>query len=232
VFANYQNSFYNVAPAQVADPDGSNPRVKSFEPEQAIQWEAGVKANLIGNKLFATVSYYDIRIKNKVIGDAENFYNSVQGGEIGSKGFELDITANLYKGFSLIAGFSHNETKNLNGNEGDFYNEPGSAPGGQGPQDQVNFWSTYKFSSGMLKNFGLGLGGNYASEYRVIDNSVTGAFDLPAYFVLNTSLFYDSERFRFTLNVNNLTDTEYYIGYWSVNPQKPRNIVGSIAYKF
>ncbi len=83
-----------------------------------------------------------------------------------------------------------------------------------------------------LKNSGLGFGGNYASEYRVADNSVTGIFDLPSYTVLNASLFYNGEKFRFTLNVNNIFDTEYYIGYWSVNPQKPRNFVISMAYKF
>ena len=232
IFANYQNAFNNVGPIQIADPDGSNPRLKSFEPERANQWEVGVKANLLRDRLFATASYYDIKVTNKVIGDANNFYNSIQGGEVGSKGFELDITANPITGLSLIAGFSHNETKNLKGNEGDFYGEPGRVPGGQGPQDQVNLWATYKISNGALKNAGFGLGGNYASEYRVADNSVTGIFDLPSYTVLNASIFYNPDKFRFSFNMNNLTDKEYYIGYWSVNPQRPRNFVVSMAYKF
>ena len=76
------------------------------------------------------------------------------------------------------------------------------------------------------------MGGNHASEYRVIDNSITGVFDLPSYIVLNASVFYSPERFRIALNVNNVLDEEYYIGYWSVNPQKPRNFVLSMAYKF
>ena len=232
IFANYQNSFNNVGPMQIADPDGSNPRLKSFEPEHANQWEVGVKTNLLRDRLFATASYYDIKVSNKVIGDANNFYNSIQGGEVGSKGFELDITANPITGLSLIAGFSHNETKNLKGNEGDFYGEPGRVPGGQGPQDQVNLWATYKISNGALKNAGFGLGGNYASEYRIADNSVTGIFDLPSYTVLNASIFYNPDKFRFSFNMNNLTDKDYYIGYWSVNPQRPRNFVVSMAYKF
>ncbi|MFD1002623.1 TonB-dependent siderophore receptor [Ohtaekwangia kribbensis] len=232
VFANYQNSFNNVAPMTVADEDGSNPRLKNFDPEQANQWEAGVKTNLLKDRLFATVSYYDIRIKNKVIGDAGNFYNYVQGGKVESKGFELDVTANLFTGLSVIAGYSHNETKNMAGFGTDFYSEAGRAPGGQGPQDQVNLWATYKVSSGSLQNAGFGFGGNYASEYRVIDNSITGVFDLPSYIVLNASVFYSPEKFRIAVNVNNVLDEEYYIGYWSVNPQKPRNFVISMAYKF
>ena len=232
IFANYQNAFNNIAPMLVADEDGSNQRLKNFDPEQANQWEVGVKTNLLKDRLFATVSYYDIRVKNKVIGDATNFYNYIQGGKVESKGFELDVTANLFTGFSLIAGYSHNETKNIAGFGTDFYSEAGRAPGGQGPQDQINLWATYKVSNGALQNVGFGMGGNHASEYRVIDNSITGVFDLPSYTVLNASVFYSPERFRIALNVNNVLDEEYYIGYWSVNPQKPRNFVLSMAYKF
>jgi iron complex outermembrane recepter protein len=232
IFANYQNAFNNVAPSQVADPDGSNPRLKSFEPEQADQWEVGVKANVLKDRIFATLSYYDIKVSNKVIGDATNLYNRVQGGEVESKGYELDITANPIRGLNVIAGFSHNETKNIKGLEDDFYGQPGRVPGGQGPQDQVNLWATYKVGNGALKNFGVGLGGNYASQYRVADHSVVGVFDLPSYTVLNSSVFYQGEKVRFTFNLNNVTDKEYYIGYWSVNPQKPRNFVMSVAYKF
>lgn len=232
IFANYQNAFYNVPATQVADTAGNNQHYKSFELEHANQWEVGIKTNLLKERLFATFSYYNIKISNRVVGDPNNFYNSLQGGKVESKGYELDVTANLFKGFSLIAGYSHNETKNLKGNVGDFYAEPGRAPGGQGPQNQFNLWATYKISNGSLKNFGLGLGGNYASEYRVADNSVTGIFDLPSYVVVNSSIFYNGDKFRFTFNLNNLTAKEYYIGYWSVNPQKPRNFVMSVAYKF
>jgi iron complex outermembrane recepter protein len=232
IFANYQNSFNNVAPREVADPDGSNPRIKSFDPEQANQFEAGIKANLFKDKLIASASYYKIVVSNKVIGDATNFYNSVQGGEIESKGFELDVTSYPVNGMTLIVGLSHNRTENLSGNDGDFYGEPGRVPGGQGPQNQANLWLNYKFPAGAIKDFGFGIGGNYASEYRVADNSVVGTFDLPAYSLLNASLFYNPEKFRFSVNVNNVTDKQYYIGYWSVNPQRPRELVISMSYKF
>ncbi len=101
VFANYQNSFNNVAPTQVADADGSNPRMKSFEPEQANQWEVGVKTNILRDRVVATLSYYDINISNRVVGDASDFYNSIQGGELNSKGFEVDVTAKPVAGMTL-----------------------------------------------------------------------------------------------------------------------------------
>ncbi|RYD89135.1 MAG: TonB-dependent receptor [Sphingobacteriales bacterium] len=144
VFANYMNAFINVAPQSVADEDGSNPRVISFKPEHADQWEFGVKANLFSDKLNGTFSYYNIKVVDRVNPDPANQNNVIQGGRVRSKGFELDLNANPAPGLNLIAGYSHNNIKTLKGAATDFYSEPGRNPGGQGPQDQVNFWATYK----------------------------------------------------------------------------------------
>ena len=83
-----------------------------------------------------------------------------------------------------------------------------------------------------MKDFGIGFGGNYAGEYKVIDNSATGVFILPAYTLLNAGLFYNPGSYRISFNINNLTNTVYYTGYWSINPQKPVNFVASVAFKF
>jgi iron complex outermembrane receptor protein len=232
LFANYMNGFVNVAPSQVADPDGSNPRIKSFKPEQANQWEVGAKANLFSNKFSASVCYYDITVSNRVTGDPDNFYNSLQGGKMGSKGFEVDLSTSPFAGLNLIAGYAYNESKVIDGDENDFYSTPGRSAGGQGPNNLANLWATYKITQGSLRNFGVGAGGNYAGTYKVVDSKITGDFYLPQYTVLNATLFYNSEKIRVTLKLNNITDKDYYIGYWSVNPQKPRNIAASFAYKF
>lgn len=233
VFANYMNAFVNKEPGSIYDLDG-NPtgEIQSFKPEHANQFEFGVKANLLSDKLSATVSYYDIKVTDRVYTDPANPNNSIQGGKAKSKGFEIDINANLVSGLTLLAGFSHNSTKVLTGSSTDFYNEPGRTPGGQGPSDQVNLWANYKFEHGALKNFGLGFGGNYASKYLSIDNTVVGVFELPSYTLLNSSIFYSGSKFRITLNANNLTDKQYYIGYWSINPQRQRNFAASLTYKF
>lgn len=232
LFANYMNAFINVAPQSTYDADGNFLGVKSFKPEHANQWEVGVKTNLFNDKLNVTVSYYDIRVADRVYPDPANQNNSIQGGEVSSKGFEIDLNAHPLPGLSLIAGYSHNRTEIVTGATNDFYNEPGRRPGGQGPQDQANLWANYKFTTGALKNFGLGFGGNYAGEYVVIDNSATGVFTLPSYVLLNASAFYNAGKYRVTFNLNNITNKEYYIGYWSINPQRPRNFTLSFAYRF
>ena len=230
LFANYQNSFLNVAPQALTDSDG-NSVTRTFRPEHANQWEAGIKTNIIHNKLAFTASYYDIKVKNKVTPLVSNRNDADQRGKVRSRGFDMDLQADPAPGLSLIAGYSHNHIENTSNDSTDFYTEKGRAPGGQGPQDLVNFWGTYTFQQGKLRNFGLGIGGNYAGVYKVVDNSQTGVFELPAYTLLNASLYYNGRHVRVSLNGNNLLDKQYYIGYWSVNPQKPVNYSLTVAFK-
>lgn len=232
IFANYMNAFINVDPRSVADSSGNNPGIQAFKPEHANQWEVGVKTNLLSDKLNITVSYYDIRVSDRVYTDPNNINGYLQGGTVGSKGFELDMNANPVPGLNLLAGYSHNSIKVLKGNAGDFYNEPGRTPGGQGAPDLANLWATYKFTRGDLKNFGFGVGGNYASEQKSIDSSVTGIFYLPSYVLINSSLFYTADSYRITFNLNNITNKKYYIGNYSIIPQAQRNFALSFAYKF
>lgn len=233
IFANYMNAFINVAPQNVHDGNDSIIGTRSFKPERANQWEGGVKANLLNDKLQATVSVYNIKVSDRVV-PADPNGDSRQIGAVRSKGIEFDINANPCPGLNLIAGYSHNQIKVVEGGTPPdyFYAEVGRSPGGNGPQDLANIWATYKFMNGALKNFGIGLGGNYGGTYRVIDNSKTGTFDLPSYAVLNGSVFYNAKKFRLSVTVNNITDETYYTGYWSVNPQKPSNFVASAAFKF
>lgn len=232
LFVNYMNAFINVAPRQIADPDGSNGRIKSFKPEHADQLEFGIKTNLFLNKLSTTLSFYNIKVSDRVTNDPANMYNYLQGGEVESKGFEVDVKAYPFQGLSIIAGYSYNDIQVVAGNKDDFYAEEGRSPGGQGPNNLANLWANYKFPAGKLQNFSVGFGGNYASEYKVIDNSATGNFYLPSYMLLNAGIAYTTNRFSIACNVNNLNNEVYYIGYWSVNPQKRRNFVASFSYKF
>lgn len=232
LFGNYMNAFINVAPQMAADVNGSNPHIKSFRPEQANQWEAGAKLNLLQEKLLATLSYYDIKVSDRVMPMAGNPNDYTQGGKVGSKGFEFDLHAYPAKGLSMIAGFSTGKTQVISGNGTDFYAEKDRVIGGQGPATLANLWVNYVIPAGKAKGLGFGIGGNYADRYLVIDNSQTGQFFLPAYTLLNAAVSYNTQRFRFGLNGNNLLNKQYYIGYWSVNPQKKFNAIASIAYKF
>ena len=230
VFGNYMNGFKNVAPTTVADLDGSNQRTKEFDPEQANQFEVGLKTSLYKDIISASVSYYDIRVNDRVITDPNNINNSIQGGEVESKGVELSIVANPIKGLNVIAGFSHNDAEVTKETPGDGY--LGLRPEEAGPETLVNLWANYTVTNGQLKGFGIGFGGNYASEYKTLNRANTGTFALPDYTVLNSALSYDNDKFNVSLKLNNMLNEKYYSGWSTVTPQRLRSITAGVTYKF
>ncbi len=225
LFANYMNGFNNVAP--VVQGDGS---VATFEPERANQWEVGIKANLLAGRLAASLSYYDITVSNIVRPDPDRVNFFVQNGERYSRGIEASITASPVPGLNIIAGYSYNESK-LKSTTSGFFAFKGRRPEGAGPKHLANLWATYRFTEGALQGFGVGFGGNYASENKIFNRPI-GVFALPSFTVLNASVFYNTDSYRIDLKVNNFTNEIYYKGWTTINPQQPRNFTVSFSYKF
>jgi len=229
IFANYQNGFTNVAPQLIGDPDAGPQTLETFDPEQANQLEFGVKTNLFNNRLNATISYYDIKVKDRVITDPSSPFNKIQGGEVESKGFEIEINANPVKGLNLRAGFSNNDSETIKSDNTEILNR---RPLEAGPETQYNFWANYELQEGTLDGFGMGLGFNGASERFAINYASTGEFILPSYTIANASLYYQAHKYRIGLKLNNAFNKEYYKGWSTINPQTPRVLLANFTYKF
>jgi iron complex outermembrane receptor protein len=223
VFANYMNGFQNIAP--VLQPDGT---FSTFKPSQANQFEGGIKANLLNGKLNGSVSYYRINVSDITRMDVPDRPTyTVQNGTQYSKGIEAEITANPWRGFNIIAGYAYNDSKIEKSNP----TLDGFRPISAGPAHTVNTWLSYRLYDGPLKGVGLGFGGNYASDNKVI-LSTTGEYALPAYTVLNAGISYDKPRFAVAFKVNNISNQDYWVGWSTTIPQMPRNFNGSVALKF
>lgn len=223
LFANYQNSFQNLG--SFINASGES---RIATPERANQLEGGVKLDAAAGRLSATVSYYNIRVENRLrnipiplLPNAQ-----VQDATQQSRGVEVSVIANPVRGFNVVGGFSYNDSRYENTAE----NVNGRRPETASSPILANAWLSYRQPEGALKGLGAGFGGNYASDNR-IQNTNTNVFTLPAYTVLNASVFYDQPRFRLSAKVDNLTDKQYWIGYTTMNAQKPRSIIGSVAYK-
>lgn len=233
VFGNYQNSFKNIG-YQLADVNGT-PQLKAFDPEQANQFEAGVKINTFQNKVSATFSYYNIEVKD-ILRSGQLANTSVQDGNQTSKGFEAEITANPIPGLNFIIGYAYNNSKLNNANA----DVNGLRPETAGPENMLNYWISYSLQATKLKGLGFGFGGNYADKTFIYNrnplssgnNADVQTFSLPSYAVINAALYYDQPKYRLSLKVNNLTDELYFNGYTTINVQAPRTFMGSVSYKF
>ena len=228
LFANYMNGFSNLAPV-TENTDGVI-STRSLNPEHANQFEFGTKLSLFQNKLSASISYYNITVKDvalRIDEDAQNYYY-IQNGEQTSKGVEFSLTANPVNGLRLIAGFSHNDSDLAKGDAAFV----GVRPEGAGPENLANLWASYSFSQGNLKGFGAGFGGNYASENKIYNRNNLGTFTAPEYTIVNASVFYGCPDFRITLKLDNIANKEYYKGWSTLSPQNLRSVAANFTYNF
>ena len=168
-------------------------------------------------------------MKDRVITDPSSPFNKIQGGEVESSGFEIEINANPVKGLNLRAGFSNNDSETTKSDNTEILNR---RPLEAGPETQYNFWANYELQEGMLDGFGIGLGFNGASERFAINYASTGEFILPSYTIANASLYYQANKYRIGLKLNNAFNKEYYKGWTTINPQAPRVLLANFTYKF
>ena len=229
VFANYQNGFTNVAPQLVGDPNAGAQTLKTFDPEQANQVEGGIKTNLFNNRLDAALSYYHIKVSDRVITDPGSPFNKIQGGEVVSKGWELELSANPMDGLNIRAGFSHNDSETTKSDNTEILNR---RPLEAGPKILYNFWANYEVQEGLLDGMGWGLGFNGAGERFAINYASTGEFILPAYTLVDASVYYGAGNYRLGLKLNNALNKEYYKGWSTINPQSPRALLANFTYSF
>lgn len=218
LFANYMNGFKNEA--DVLQIDGST---SSFKPQQANQWEGGVKLDLLNNKLSATISYYDMSITNIKRTDSTKMV--VQDGEQESKGVEVEVIGNPFPGFNFVAGYGNNNNKYLKSNT-NVLNKRGIGT----PEHVGNVWASYSLLNGPFKGLGIGAGVMYVSESYF---DAANTFSMPAYTVVDATVFYNLPKIRVSVKMNNITDEHYWIsdGFYA-RPQPPVNFLASIAFRF
>ena len=217
LFSNYMNSFTNKT--------GTDAAGDVFKPEQANQWEIGLKGDIFNHKLVGTISYYDIQVQDMVRTDPNDVNYMIQNGAQSSKGFEVELTANPFTGFNIVAGYAYNDSKMTHADP----SIEGLRPALSGPDKMLNFWMSYKFQEGKLKGFGAGFGGNYGSS-SFQTNTTTRKVIIPSYTMLDAAVFYDMGRFRIGLKADNLTSEKA----WSVRltPQAPLRFMGNVSFKF
>lgn len=220
LFANYLNGFKNVG--NRIQPNGE---ISIFKPQQAGQWEGGLKVDL-SDKFNATLSYYNIDVTNSTrteVRDGMNF--TVQDGTQKSKGIEVEIIGKPFAGFNYVASYGYNDNEFTKAND----NVVGKRALGT-PEHVLNIWVSYALIHGKARGLGLGVGNSYVSD-AYLDN--TNIFTLSSYNLLDATLFYNQPKYSIRLKANNILDEQYWVsdGYYA-RPQKPANFMASVAYKF
>jgi iron complex outermembrane receptor protein len=239
-FASYSQGFKPIDPAFVRNYEnygGTEP----FDSESSFQVESGLKGEFLDKRLFSTLSFFHIEKRNTLVntGQLTEKGNPIyrQNGRVKSQGAELEATGSITPALNLSVNYAFNHTEVLTS---DLEGEQGlQTP--NAPRHSAGLWAKYTFSGAGLEGFGLALGGNYVGDRRMefqVQNVSTGDWIWeywPSYTVVNAAAFYRVNKFKLSLNVNNLFDKYYFVGgydYQRAFPGAPRNYILSMGYTF
>lgn len=174
---------------------------QSFAPVESEVYEAGVKADLIDNKLTASASVFRIRKKN----DIENQGTTaapdyVRVGTTQVEGFEIGATGKLTDKWSIYGGYTYLRSEVVQSTTvANIGHELG-----QTPQNSFSIWSTYDVTPELT----IGGGAFYVDERWT---SVANDGLVPAYWRYDAMIAYKVTRdFTLQLNAYNLADTTNY----------------------
>ncbi|MEM1293146.1 MAG: TonB-dependent receptor [Cyanobacteria bacterium P01_H01_bin.162] len=195
LYANYAQSF---TPNTETDVDGL-----PLEPETGDGFEVGIKADLIPNRLSATLAYFDITRQNVATADPNDplAAASIATGEQRSRGVDLDISGEILPGWNIIASYAYIDAEITEDNTLEVGNRLASVP-----EHSASLWTTYEIQSGDLEGLSFGLGFNFVGERQGdLDNS----FAVDSYFLTAAAASYRRDNWRVQLNIDNLFDVDY-----------------------
>lgn len=129
-----------------------------------------------------------------------------QVGSANSKGVELEVNASPLEGFTLNAGYAYTDIR-IREFKGDVTNLLAGNRIAFAPDHLANFWANYQVPKGLLRGFGVSVGGYHTGENFT---NASNTYALPAYTTLDGSLFYNFGKGEIRLNVNNITDEVYF----------------------
>ncbi|QGT81701.1 TonB-dependent siderophore receptor [Pseudomonas coronafaciens] len=217
VFANASTSF--------KPNNGLDAASKTFDPEEGVGYEAGIKSELFDNRLSTTLAAFHIEKENVLALDPGTDTNRAVG-KARSQGFDLQFTGQVSEAMRVIGAFAYIDAEVT---KGDRAIPTGSRILGVA-KHSGSLLSVYEFQEGLLRGSDIGAAYTYVGDRS--GQSGTG-FELPAYQTVDLLAHYKaSDNVTVGLNLNNIFDEKYYersfSNYW-VAPGEPRNFTVSLT---
>lgn len=160
-----------------------------FKPLRGEQNEVGVKYQPPGKQYSFTAAAYDLKEKNQQTADPGNPLNTIQVDSTRNKGLELEFTGRVLRSIDIAAHYNYIDIDEKLENM---------------PRHQAAVWGSSRFAIGDTGGFIAGLGMRYMSDFA--DGA---APTTPALTLFDGMIGFDSGKWRYALNVQNLTDKTY-----------------------
>lgn len=214
-YTNFSESFY---PQTVTNSSG-----KLLDPEEGKGYELGIKQKLFNDNFKLTAALFKIEKENVAMTDPINPLSYVSSGKQTSRGIEVDLSGEIYTGWSLMASYGYTHTKDESSNNG---NELAGIA-----KHTANIFTTYDLSSLGITNTYIGAGVRYiGSRYANENNTIKIGSNV----IYNATAGYKEGNWQANISVQNLTDEEYIetARVARVSTGTPRTVIATLSYKF
>ncbi|WOI33118.1 TonB-dependent siderophore receptor [Tritonibacter scottomollicae] len=193
----------------------------TVEPERGRQLEAGVKYRPAGGRALLSASIYDLTKHNMTVTNPTTMMDETIG-ESSVRGLDLEAKVDLYRNFSIIAGYSHLDSEIVD--DGDGGNEGNALQ--FVPSNVGSLWVNYTLEgAGNRGDMVFGLGARYTGTMWY-DNANTREGD--SFTVVDASFSYDiRENTNLRLNVTNLFDKKHVSGGIGANWYSPARTISA-----
>lgn len=217
VYASYSKTFVPRAGDQLTGVSNAN---KALDPEEFENLELGAKWD-VSPRLAATTAVFQLDRKNVINPLAAGTSQLIDGARI--QGVEVELQGQVTDRYQVIAGYTYTDSElrvpgALNGNR--LYNTP---------ENTFSLWNRVSLTD----RFGIGLGvTSRDAMFANDDNKVK----IPGYYRVDAAAYYKaSDALALQLNIENLTDREYFVNAHNnqnITPGSPIAARLSATYKF
>ena len=246
IYASYGSSANPTTPSANAT---CNVTTNCFiDPEKSRNMELGTKWDLLDGTLGLTAAIFRSEKTNaRVPSDTVSGSVVVLEGESRVDGIEFGVSGQIKDNWSVFAGYVFLDSETLQSVSDRVAAANGDPQKGHAlantPENSGTVWTTYSFESGVELSYGLRFaGGAYIGNGPTTlntadDATVTIDPKVPSYVVHNAAANYSFGLVTLQLNINNLTNEEYFTSIttnpnrWAL-PAPERSAVLTASYTF
>ncbi|OZI33950.1 hypothetical protein CAL29_10300 [Bordetella genomosp. 10] len=219
-YASYSTSFLpTLSTNKAGDP---------LQPTLGKQYEAGIKYQPPGTEAMVTLAAFHLTQTNVSTVDPNDAANTIQTGEIRTRGIELEGRASLSDRLNMVATYTYQQPEVTRSNGADLHKRPYGVP-----RNMASLWLDYTVPVNEDYRVGGGVGVRYLGDTA---GDSSNSFQVPSATLVDLALHADIDKhWRLQLNVSNLFD-RFYVAGCNTTTQcyygNGRTVLGSVSYKW
>ncbi|MCB2074092.1 MAG: TonB-dependent receptor [Novosphingobium sp.] len=215
--------------------------VAGAKPERSVNFELGTKLNIFDEKFLLTAAVFQTNKSNVLEGEGYDSVGTFNSGKNRLRGIEVGLAGNITPAWSMQGGLTLMDSEVRKSANPEYVGKVLANFAKFQAQFQTRYQITEQFAMGFaIKHKSKRYGGqpDTAAPFSTNDDgSFTYSRPVPAYTVGDAFLEYKfNQNLDFRLNVNNITDEDYYLavyrGGFFLYKGDARQIVGTLNLRF